>query len=315
MDITVILCTYNRCQSLAIALESVTASQLPDSISWEVLVVDNNSKDDTRKVVEELAGKYPSRFRYLFEPQQGKSYALNAGIREARGNILAFMDDDVIVDLKWLQNLTGIFQERGWAGAGGRILPERAFTPPAWLSLEGKYALAPLALFDLGPQTGELLEAPIGTNMAFRKEVFEKVGGFRTDLGPLPGSEARSEDMEFGYRVLSAGLRLWYEPSAIVHHSLPAHRLQKEYFLAWWHDKAQADLRAFGLPEGTQLQIAGVPLSAFRRLARWTLQWVTTISPAHRFSCKLKVWMIRGEIAEFYKLSAEAKHDEEKYNV
>jgi glycosyltransferase involved in cell wall biosynthesis len=308
MNITVILCTYNRCHSLAAALNSVAASRLPESVSWEVVVIDNNSNDKTRDVVAEFGHRYPGRFRYVFEPQQGKSFALNAGIREARGEILAFMDDDVIVDAKWLQCLTAIFQKQGWSGVGGRVLPERTFTPPAWLSVEGKYALAPLAMFDLGPQPGELNEAPFGTNMAFRKEVFEKVGGFRTDLGPRPGSETRGEDTEFGDRVLAAGQHLWYEPSAIVYHSLPAYRLQKEYFLAWWHDKAQADIRAVGLPRGGELQVAGVPLSFFRRLANWTLQWITAIHSARRFSCKLKVWTILGEIAECHRLSTQEKH-------
>ncbi len=311
MKVSVILCTYNRCHSLATALESVVASHLPDAISWEVLVVDNNSRDKTRDVVEEFCRRYPGRFRYLFEPQQGKSYALNTGIREARGEILAFIDDDVMVDTKWLQNLTAVFQKKEWSGAGGRILPERTFTPPTWLSLEAKYALAPLAIFDLGLQPGELLEAPFGTNMAFRREVFEKVGGFRTDLGPRPGSETRSEDTEFGFRALGAGQRLWYEPSAIVYHSLPAQRLQKEYFLAWWYDKARADIRTFGLPQGAKLRLAGVPLYIIRRLANWTLQWITAVNPGRRFSCKLKVWMKFGEIVECYRLSSQKKHNDE----
>jgi glucosyl-dolichyl phosphate glucuronosyltransferase len=315
MKVTVILCTYNRCQSLASALETVAASQMPDCVDWEVLVVDNNSNDRTRVIAEEFCSRQHSRFRYIFEQQQGKSIALNTGIREARGEILAFLDDDVMVDAKWLQNLTAVFQKAEWAGAGGRILPEGNFTPPAWLSLEGKYALAPLVIFDRGPQPGELLEAPFGTNMAFRKEVFEKVGGFRTDLGPQPGPVNHSEDSEFGSRALNAGQRLWYEPSAIVYHSLPAHRLQKGYFLAWWKDKARADIRAFGLPQGTKLQIAGVPLYFFRRLANWTLQWITAINPARRFSCKLKVWMILGDIAECYRLSRQAKHHDKNCNA
>jgi glycosyltransferase involved in cell wall biosynthesis len=312
MRVSVILCTYNRCHSLATALESVAASELPDSVPWEVLVVDNNSKDKTSDVVAEFGRRYPGRFRYLFEPQQGKSSALNAGIREARGQILAFMDDDVVVDGKWLQNLTAVFQKQEWAGAGGRILPERAFIPPAWLALGSKYALAPLALFDLGPQPDELTEAPFGTNMAFRKELFEKIGGFRTDLGPRPGSEARSEDTEFGDRALSAGQRLWYEPSAIVYHSLPAHRLQKRYFLTWWRDKTKADIRAFGLSKPGRLQVAGVPLYFFPRLANWTLQWISAIQPSRRFSNKLKVWMVLGAIAECHRLSAQAKHQVRK---
>ncbi len=84
MKISVILCTHNRCQSLAKALNSLAALTLPESVEWEVLVVDNNSSDGTREVVQrDFCGRYPGRFRYLFEPQPGKSYALNAGIRQA----------------------------------------------------------------------------------------------------------------------------------------------------------------------------------------------------------------------------------------
>src|ERR1700753_287852 len=122
MKISVILCTYNRCQSLGTALESVAASQMRDGTSWEVLVVDNNSKDQTREVVAQASARHPGRFRYYFEPKQGKSNALNAGIREAQGEILAFMDDDVEVDVQWLQKLTDIFDDQQWAGVGGRVL-------------------------------------------------------------------------------------------------------------------------------------------------------------------------------------------------
>ncbi len=83
MKITVILCTFNRCQLLAKTLNSVAHSTLPDAVDWEVLVVDNNSSDQTPDVVNSFCHKYPGRFRYLFEPHPGKSHALNAGIREA----------------------------------------------------------------------------------------------------------------------------------------------------------------------------------------------------------------------------------------
>src|ERR1039458_10609075 len=90
MRITVILCTHNRCRSLAKALESVAASEVPASIEWDVLVMDNNSRHQTREVVQDFCRRYPGRFRYLFEPQPGKSYALNSGVREARAEIVAF---------------------------------------------------------------------------------------------------------------------------------------------------------------------------------------------------------------------------------
>jgi len=304
MKVTVILCTYNRCETLAKALESAAALRLPEPDEWEVLVVDNNSHDQTREVVENFCRGYAGRFRYLFEPQQGKSHALNAGIREAHGAILAFMDDDVTVEPTWLRNLTAPLHKSDWAGAGGRILPQRTFTPPRWLSLEGRYSLAPLALFDLGPEAGELAEPPFGANMAFRKGVFEKYGGFRTDLGPRPDSEIRSEDSEFGHRLLRAGERLRYEPSAVVYHAVPGCRLQKKYFLAWWFDKARADLRAFGIPSETKWRLGGIPMVLFRRLAIWTLRWSIAVEPSRRFSCKLNAWTVAGQILECFRRSS-----------
>jgi glycosyltransferase involved in cell wall biosynthesis len=132
MDITVILCTFNRCATLAKALSSVAASALPESVQWEVLVVDNNSTDRTRAVVEEICSRHPGRFRYLFEARQGKSYALNTAVQTALGDLLAFVDDDVTVEPTWLHKLSAALQDSKWAGVGGRILPEEAFSPPHW---------------------------------------------------------------------------------------------------------------------------------------------------------------------------------------
>jgi glucosyl-dolichyl phosphate glucuronosyltransferase len=307
MDITVILCTFNRSQSLSKALASVAAQLLPDTVKWEVLVVDNNSRDNTRQVVDEFCRRYPDRFRYLFEPQPGKSHALNAGIQKACGNVLAFMDDDVIVEATWLENLTAALRHSEWAGAGGRIRPELNCPPPKWLPRFGQYALAPLVAFDLGSEAGPLLEPPFGTNMAFRKAMFEKYGGFRTDLGPRPGSEIRNEDTEFGSRLLAAGERLRYEPSAVAYHAVPQSRLRKGYFLAWWFDKARADIRQQGVPPETKWYVGGIPLYLFRRLVVWTVRWMVTFEPSRRFSCRLKAWSKVGEIVECYRQSHTGK--------
>lgn len=302
MKITVILCTHNRCQRLAIALESVAASELPAFVEWEVLVVDNNSHDQTREVVQAFCQRYPGRFRYLFETQPGKSYALNRGVREALGEILAFMDDDVIVEPTWLRNLTAALQDGEWVGAGGRILPERAFTPPRWLSLNGPFAMGGvLALFELGETPGKLEVPPFGTNMAFHKKLFEKYGGFRTDLGPTPGSEIRSEDTEFGFRALEAGEHLRYEPSAVVYHHVPQHRLRKEYFLRWRFDFGRAKIRV----KETRPDVWGIPRDCIsisnrllRILPRKTMRWLLTSDPQERFYNKCSVFVTFGEIVE-----------------
>ena len=293
MNITVVLCTYNRCETLAKALRSVAMSKVPESLSWEVLVVDNNSDDQTWNVVDEYCTEFPGRFRYLFESQPGKSHALNSGIEAARGQLLAFMDDDVIVEPMWLQNLTARLHDGEWAGCGGPILPRWTCTPPSWLPR----ALAPLALFDIGSQAGPLTESPFGTNMAYRREMFEKYGGFRTDLGPRPGADIQhSEDTEFGNRLLAAGEHLWYEPSAIVYHPVARDRLEKEYFLAWWFDKSRADVRAYGPPVGSKLRIGGIPVCLFRRLAVWTLLWIVAMGQSRRFSNKINVWYAAGQV-------------------
>lgn len=305
MNVTVILCTYNRAVTLRKALESVARSVVPDSIDWEVLVVDNNSRDKTRETAEEFCASYPGRFRYLFEAAQGKSHALNSGIRATGAEILAFMDDDVQVDCHWLHTLTGVFAHGPWTGAGGRIRAEEGFVPPPWMETHGRYALAPLAFFDLGPDAGETKEAPFGTNMAFKRDVFQKYGGFRTDLGPQPGSEIRNEDTEFGERLLAAGERFWYEPAALVYHSVPRERIRKSYFLRWWFDKARADVRQEGVPQ--RLHIAGVPLFLFRSLAAWTVRWMLSFDPGKRFSAKLNVWKIAGTIQECRRMSKIAK--------
>ena len=306
MNITVILCTYNRCRTLEKALSSVAASTLPESIEWEVLVVDNNSRDQTRDVVEDFCARYPGRFRYLFEPHQGKSYALNTGIREARGDILAFMDDDVTVESTWLQNLTAALCSREWAGAGGRILPQWPCAPPSWLPEKEWYGMAPLVMFDRGPEAGPLTDPPFGTNMAFHRRLFEKYGTFRIDLGPGSNGKIRNnEDTEFGRRLLEAGERLRYEPTAVVHHSVPPNRLRKDYFLTWWFNKGRSDVRVIGGAADIKWFVSGIPLYLFRRLAVGILRWLVTLDPSRRFSCRLAVWLTAGTMVESYRQSRE----------
>lgn len=300
MDITVILCTYNRSESLAKALASVAVQELSPGVRWEVLVVDNNSRDQTPAVVQRFSDEYPGRFRYLFEPRPGKSFALNAGIQDAQGSILVFLDDDVVVDSKWLENLTATMRNGEWAGAGGRIIPGWSSSPPRWLPCFDKQALGPLVAFDPSSDAGPLLEPPYGTNMAFRKAMFEKYGGFRTDLGPRPGSEIRSEDTEFGSRLLAAGERLRYEPTAVVYHDVPPNRVRKAYFLKWWFDKSRANIREHGIPNENTWRIYGVPAASLKRVITWTVRWFLTFESSRRFSCKINVWINVGVIVECY---------------
>jgi glucosyl-dolichyl phosphate glucuronosyltransferase len=279
-------------------------SLLPSSVNWEVVVVDNNSTDATREVAEKFCLQDPRHFRYVFESNPGKSNALNRGVVEAHGEVLAFTDDDVLVEPTWIQNLTSHLNNGRWAGAAGRVLPAQPFSAPNWIPRDRRHGMAPLAVFDPPIEAGPLGASPYGVNMAFHRRVFDTYGGFRTDLGPGLGSgiPQKSEDSEFGNRLLAAGEQLRYEPSALVYHAVPSNRLQKSYFLNWWFDKARADVRASGSLSDMTWTVAGVPLRCFARLVRWTLSWLVAVEPSQRFENKIKVWVNWAQIVEYYRL-------------
>ena len=304
--ISVVICTYNRCKTLGAAIESIAAQTLPQSLGWEILVVDNNSTDETRQLVESIQRRYPERIRYIFEPKQGLSNARNTGIREARGEILVFLDDDEIASSGWVENLTANLHSGEWAGAGGRVLPPSSFSPPRWLSALNSSLAGPLAVFDPALEAGQLTEPPFGANMAFRREVFDKYGGFRTDLGRAGRNMISNEDTEFGRRLIGVGLRLRYEPSALTYHPVEESRLHPSYFLSWWFNKGRSDVREFG-NQSNRTRLIGIPLRLFRALPWATMRWMGAIEPPRRFGYKLEVWSCAGQIFESYQLWLDAK--------
>jgi glycosyltransferase involved in cell wall biosynthesis len=300
MKISAIVCTYNRCESLAKALDSLAASIVPEPVEWEVLIVDNNSHDQTRGVIEEYCRRFPGRFRYILELQQGKSYALNTGIREARGEILAFTDDDVTVEPDWLQNLTADLYNAQWGGSGGRILPERTVSPPPWLALEGPLSQlgALCAYCDPGDAPGDLKRPPYGANMAVRRVMFDRYGCFRLDLGPRADSKITFEDIEFGGRLMAGGERLRYVPAAVVYHEINENRLRKDYFMEWWFDFGRGQVR-----EARSKLGLGKTLRILARTLFSTLNWLLSFDPQRRFYRKCRVWYGAGRIFEIYGLT------------
>ncbi len=311
MDVTVVICTYNRCQLLACALESVLGSTVPPGVDWEVIVVDNNSKDKTRATVEEVGARHPGRVRYLFEHKQGLSNARNAGIAAATGRVVAFTDDDVSVEPHWLFNLTRPVLQDECAGSAGRILLGEV-NLPSWLATSGPHNLGgSLVQFDLGDRSSTLDRAPFGASMAFRKGVFEMFGGFRTDLGRSGKSLIGNEDTEFGTRLISAGLHLFYIPSAVVYHPVPEERLTKRYFRSYWFSLGRAMARQ-GEKEnqGSFWNITRAYVAQFRL----RLHWMNTEDPRWyrksqgRFYFEVHALQALGQIFERWSQSKQRQH-------
>lgn len=166
------------------------------------------------------------------------------------------------------------------------------------------------AVFDLGEKPHELNRPPYGTNMAFQRKMFEKYGLFSVDLGPRPGSQLRGEDTEFGRRLITAGERLRYEPSAIVYHPILVSRLQKKYLLEWWFDHGRAQMREkvwrpdiWGIPR----QYLCIAKTIGMHLSVRALQWMLAVSPQGRFFWKCQAWRVVGEIVETRRLASRVK--------
>ncbi len=237
--ISIIIATCNRCESLKNTFDSFLSQECDGTFEFEIIVVDNNSKDGTKVTVEsylpKLNGANASRLRYLFEPTKGKSYALNKGIREAKGNIIAFADDDVVVDSQWLRQIVQCLEEYRCDGIGGRILPSYPQETPQWIK-DNKHLLAgPIVFYDQG-ESIKKYEKPmrefLGTNFVFKREVFDQCGLFRTDLGP--GTPRIGEDTEFVNRILNKNKVLYYCGKALVWHPVDVQRMTLRYLAKWY---------------------------------------------------------------------------------
>lgn len=240
------------------ALDSIAAMSVPREIPWECLVVDNGSSDGTRSVVEECMGLYPGHFRYLFEPQPGKTFALNAGIDEATGEILAFTDDDALVQPDWLMAIINAMVRFDADGVGGKVLPLWEAAPPAWLTEDFHNVLALLDLGESPIQVGCKSDPRMlyGVNFAFRRAVFVRLGNFNTRLG------SRGEDQELFDRIVSAGMRVFYDPAIVVRHMISSDRLTIDYYERWY--RASGATRALLVTSGRR-QLLGIPPYVLRQ--------------------------------------------------
>src|SRR5690349_865515 len=135
IDASIVICTFNRSQGLKATLESMDALDTA-GLNVEVIVVNNNSRDDTKAVFEAWTRRSRLPARYLFEAQQGLSFARNSGVCIAQGEVIAFTDDDVTVDPAWIRELVSAMRQTGAAAAGGKILPAWAGPVPRWLTPE-----------------------------------------------------------------------------------------------------------------------------------------------------------------------------------
>jgi glucosyl-dolichyl phosphate glucuronosyltransferase len=274
----VIIATYNRAALLEECLEHL--SRQPLSAGDEVIVVDNGSTDETADVITRAAVRFAVPLRHLKEARPGKSHALGCALAAASGDILAFTDDDVDVEPGWLNAIRAAMNDKDTALVGGPVAPRWQTRAPMWLaSATNNYGrlTAPLALLDYGPESADLgPRTALGANLAVRRDVLERLGGFATHLGKLRGTLLSGEDHELCRRVQAAGHQARYCPDARVRHWVPASRMRIGYCLSWffWSGITNAALDADEAHRGRAL--LGVPLYLFRRAVSGAVRGVAS---------------------------------------
>jgi glycosyltransferase involved in cell wall biosynthesis len=208
--ISVIVCTYNRAQGLRRTLQSFESVSVSSPTGWELIVVNNNSTDQTKSVVDEFAAKGTLPVRYVFEPKQGLSYARNAGVSAASGNILAFTDDDCFVSTDWLDAIGREFEmDASLAGIGGRV---ELYNPH-----DAPVTIRPIKERIPFVSASQLFNMIVGCNMAFRRAVFDKIGGFDPGFGS--GTRMVADDVDFVYRAFRVGFKLVFTPDPLIFHN------------------------------------------------------------------------------------------------
>ncbi len=282
MDISVVICSYNRCDDLLRALETLSNSVVPKECKWELIIVDNNSQDDTKSICQTFQGRLP--LHYIFEAQQGKSCALNRAVKEASGDLLLFTDDDVDVTEEWIS-------EYFWAVKrnpmimyfGGKILSSWQGKPPKWF-VENSDWLQVNPRLNWGEKQFTITNMDrnffLGANIAIRRAIFEVGLRYNDKIGPkgqFQEGNARhgAEELDIQKMILLHGHCGLYLPTAIIYHRDPIHRMTERYLRYYYAQMGEMDAFAGNVDRSSHMWF-GVPRYLFRKLLQNIMLYCVT---------------------------------------
>lgn len=260
MLLSIIIATYNRADEVGKVIDELMAqftrlkTRYPElSSRIELLIIDNNSKDQSKELIEEKIKSNRQlnshlETKYFLEEAQGSSEARNRGIKEAQGNLIAFLDDDIELSNNLLKNLYELaLKEPKDFCNGARVIPQWHKEPlPDWLSINSPFEIIQSCfpahdhgeeqkaypfVYQNGPRK---VQNPISACFVASKDIFEKHGGFRLDLGIKAQQRGACEDTEFFWRIIKAGIKLEYNPQICVYHPIVEEKISKDFVLRWY---------------------------------------------------------------------------------
>lgn len=300
MQLDVIIPTYNRADLLKLTLESLLTAPVPSGLEVNVNVVDNNSKDGTKLLVESFQQKFGDRIQYHFESKQGRSHALNAGITSTTGELVGMIDDDEEIDATWYQTIFEAFNNKNIDFIGGPYVPRWAIPVPEWLPRQYGGVVGWVEGGDKEmPFDSNYPGILMGGNAVLKRSIFERAGLYSTWLGRTDRGLLSGEDEDLYHRLLAAGAKGVYLPNLIIYHHVPAERLTKKYFRSWcfWRGVSLGLLdRKRKLPCP---YLFGIPRWHYRKAAQGVVSkarelFIIPKDPAQAFASELGIWDCMG---------------------
>jgi glycosyltransferase involved in cell wall biosynthesis len=228
-SVSVLIPTHNRDWLLKKTLDSLAQVEISTEVTLEVIVTANACTDNTLNLLIEYQKTFPYSLKFFDEIKPGANIARNRCLQEAKGEILAIVDDDVQFDKEWLVGLVESFENFSVDIVGGRILLWwEAVKPPEWLNPQLEILLS---AYDLGNEVIQVdLPGPIAANLAFRRHVYEQLGFMHTGIQNKNNKINRGDEVEYLYRAKKAGFKAMYVPKALVHHWVSPNKLSSNFF-------------------------------------------------------------------------------------
>jgi glycosyltransferase involved in cell wall biosynthesis len=308
MDVSVVICTWNRAALLDQTLENMCHLDVPPGLEWELLVVNNNSTDDTESIIARHQGALP--LRSLFEGTPGLSNARNRAVGAARGNLVLWTDDDVLVDRQWLVAATEAANRYPHAlGFGGPIEPWFPVPPdPDYLAAFPSLRCGFCGVDHDLPEGAIHTQDIFGANMAFRRQAHLDYP-FDSSLGTKPLQVKRGstpsatlavgggEEVDLVLKVRSTGAQIVWVPAMRVKHYVDPHRMTFGYLRFHTMDRARQSVRWRGIPPGKR--VLGVPRWLLREwLEVMAASWYNALQRNRRGALekKYRQWQLSGVI-------------------